>query len=198
MLQAPPEDWKAYACTLSYYGYQAALTPSTHASVQACLKDAVERFPNYATAWALLSLTYVDELRFRYRLKSPSPPPIDLAVQTAERAVELDPQNVRALPAQMLAYFFRGDVQSALSVGERALAINPNDTELSGEYGFRLALSGQWKSGCELVADTVRRNPGPLGYYQAALAICAYIDGDYEQPNAGSVRPISATILSII
>ena len=181
MLQAPPEDWKAYACTLSYYGYRAALTTSTHVSVQTCLQDVVERFPNYATAWALLSLTYIDELRFRYRLKSPSAAPIDLAVQAAERAVELDPQNVRALQAQMLAYFFRGDVQAALAIGERAIAINPNDTELSGEYGFRLALSGQWQKGCELVADTIRRNPGPLGYYQTALAICAYMKGDYEQ-----------------
>ncbi|PTM97345.1 hypothetical protein [Mycoplana dimorpha] len=181
MLQSPPEDWKAYACTLSYYGYRAALSPSTHASVQTCLKDVVERFPNYATAWALLSLTYIDELRFRYRLEAPFSPPIDLAVEAADRAVELDPQNVRALQAQMLAYFFRGDVPSALAIGERAVGINPNDTELSGEYGFRLALSGQWQKGCDMVADAVRSNPGPMGYYQAALAICAYIDGDYER-----------------
>ncbi len=179
MLQAPPSDWKAYACTLSYYGYRADLSPQTHASVQSCLKDAVERFPNYATAWALLSLTYIDELRFRYRLKAPAPAPIDLAIQAAERAVELDPQNVRALQAEMLARFFQGDVETALAVGERAFQLNPNDTELSGEYGFRLALSGQWHRGCGLVAETVGRNPGPMGYFQAALAICSYMDGDY-------------------
>lgn len=179
MLQAPPSDWKAYACTLSYYGYRAELSPQTLASVQSCLKDAVERFPNYATAWALLSLTYVDELRFRYRPNSPSAPAIDLAAQAAERAVQLDPQNVRALQAKMLASFFRGNVEAALAVGERALAINPNDTELSGEYGFRLALSGQWQRGCALISETVRRNPEPIGYFQTALAICSYIDQDY-------------------
>lgn len=179
MLQAPPSDWKAYACTLSYYGYRADLSPQTHASVQSCLKDAVERFPNYATAWALLSLTFIDELRFRYRLQAPSVPSLDLAFQAAERAVELDPQNVRALQAEMLARFFQGDVETALAVGERAFQINPNDTELSGEYGFRLALSGQWQRGCGLIAETVSRNPGPMGYFQTALAICSYMDGDY-------------------
>nr|WP_210333619.1 hypothetical protein [Rhizobium sp. ARZ01] len=179
MLQAPSADWKAYACTLSYYGYRADLHPQTHASVQNCLKEAVARFPNYATAWALLSLTYIDELRFRYRLQTPSPPPIDVAVQAAERAVQLDPQSVRALQAQMLAYFFRGDVDTAIAVGERALTINPNDTELSGEYGFRLALSGQWQRGCALVKETVGRNPGPIGYFQVALSVCSYIDRDY-------------------
>jgi TolB-like protein len=179
MARSPPDDWEAYACTLAYYGYRANLSPQTHTSVQSCLKRAVERYPNYATAWALLSLTYLDELRFRYRLDSRSSPSLDLATESARRASELDPQNVRALQAQMLAYFFRGDIDTALHVGARAFAINPNDTELSGEYGFRLALSGQWTTGCKLVTEAVSRNPGPLGYFEAALAVCAYISKDY-------------------
>jgi tetratricopeptide (TPR) repeat protein len=139
----------------------------------------VERYPNYATAWALLSLTYLDELRFRYRLNPPSPPPLELAAQAARRSVELDPQNVRGLEAEMLSFYFRGDVAAALDRGARAFAINPNDTELLGEYGFRLALSGQWEQGCRYAADAVARNPGPLGYFEVALAVCAYMRRDY-------------------
>ncbi len=177
--QSPPQDWDAYACTLSYYGYRASLDPQTHASVQACLQKAVARFPNYATAWALLSLTYIDELRFRYRFNQASPVSLDRAVETAARAVELDPQNVRALQAEMLSLFFRGEVDAALKIGARAMALNPNDTELAGEYGFRLALSGEWAQGCGLVGGAVERNPGPLGYFETALAVCSYIAGDY-------------------
>jgi TolB-like protein len=175
----PPDDWEAYQCTLAYYGYRADLNPQSHASVQSCLKRAVERFPGYATAWALLSLTYIDELRFRYRIKAPSPAPVDLAMEAARRAVELDPQNVRGLQAEMLAFFFRGDVETALSIGARAVEINPSDPELSAEYGLRLALAGEWKHGCDLVAESVRRNPGPLGYYEASLALCSYMQEDY-------------------
>ncbi|QFI69069.1 hypothetical protein [Sinorhizobium alkalisoli] len=175
----PPEDWEAYRCTLAYYGYRASLNPQTHASVQACLKRAVEKFPGYATAWALLSLTYIDQLRFRYRLDAPASPPLDLAIAAARRAVELDPQNVRGLQAEMLALFLRGDVDTALKIGERALALNPNDPELSAEYGLRLALSGEWARGCHLVAEAVGRNPGPLGYFEASLALCAYMQQDY-------------------
>ncbi|WP_095694306.1 hypothetical protein [Sinorhizobium sojae] len=175
----PPEDWEAYRCTLAYYGYRASLNPQTHASVQGCLKRAVEKFPGYATAWALLSLTYIDQLRFRYRLDAPASPPVDLAIAAARRAVELDPQNVRGLQAEMLAFFLRGDVDTALKIGERALAMNPNDPELSAEYGLRLALSGEWGRGCHLVAEAVSRNPGPLGYFEASLALCAYMQQDY-------------------
>lgn len=179
LTQSPPQDWEAYACTLAYYGYRADLDPQTHASVQTCLQKAVARFPNYATAWALLSLTYIDELRFRYRFDEAAPVSLDRAVETAARAVELDPQNVRALQAEMLGLFFRGEIDTALKVGARAMTINPNDTELAGEYGFRLALSGQWPEGCKLVSGAVERNPGPLGYFETALAVCSYISGDY-------------------
>lgn len=175
----PPDDWEAYQCTLLYYGYRADLNPQTHTAVQGCLKRAVERFPGYATAWALLSLTYIDQLRFRHRLDAPSPSPLDLAIGAARRAVELDPQNVRGLQAEMLAFFFRGDVDTALKIGSRALALNPNDPELRAEYGLRLALSGEWKTGCALVAEAVSRNPGPIGYFEATLALCSYMQQDY-------------------
>lgn len=177
--QSIPGDWEAYACTLAYYGYRSDLNPQTHGSVQECLQHATRQFPNYSTAWALLSMTFIDELRFRYRLEPSSSVSLEQAIEAAARAVELDPQDVRALQAQMLTLFFRGEVDAALAVGARAFAINPNDTELAGEYGFRLALSGQWRRGCELVSETVARNPGPVGYFESALAVCSYINGDY-------------------
>jgi len=61
-----PEDWAAYACTLSYYAYRQSLDAPAHAKVRRCLEQAVERFPDYATAWGLLAQTYIDEVRFRF------------------------------------------------------------------------------------------------------------------------------------
>src|SRR5215208_4344020 len=96
-VQNAPDDWTAYSCTLSYYAYQANLDSRTHPAVRRCLESAVSRFPSYATAWALLSQTYIDEIRFRYPIDpSSSPTSLDRAKAAARRAVELDPQNVRA------------------------------------------------------------------------------------------------------
>lgn len=178
-----PDDWKAYSCTLAYYAYRANLDAKTHPSVRKCLEQAVTRFPNYATAWALLSQVYIDEIRFRFAVdpSSSSLASIDRALIAARRAVQLDPQNVRALQAEMFALYFSKEIAAALKVGEQAMAINPNDTELMGEYGYRLALSGDWDRGCPLVAEARDRNPGPLAYYESALALCAYFRGDYQQ-----------------
>ncbi|MCX5580504.1 hypothetical protein [Kaistia terrae] len=177
-----PDDWQAYACTLSYYAYRASLDAKTHPAVRKCLEDAVQRFPNYATAWALLSQTYVDEIRFRYPIEpSSSPASIDRALEAARRAVELDPENIRALQAEMFALFFHGEFAAALKVGEQAFRLNPNDTELVGEYGFRLALAGEWTRGCAMIEGARQRNPGPLAYYEAALALCAYFRSDFNE-----------------
>lgn len=51
----------------------------------------------------------------------------------------------------MMALFFRKDYAASLDVGARALALNPNDVELKGEYGYRLALTGNWTDGCRLI-----------------------------------------------
>lgn len=177
-----PDDWQAYACTLSYYAYRASLDAKTHPTIRKCLEDAVRRFPTYATAWALLSQTYIDEIRFRYPVDpSSSPASIDRALAAARRAVELDSQNVRALQAEMFALYFHGDVEAALKIGELALSINRNDTELVGEYGYRLALSGNWSRGCAMVEEARQRNPGPLAYYESALALCSYFRGDFRE-----------------
>lgn len=175
-----PEDWTAYACTLGYYTYRTTFDSVTHARIRGCLQDAVARFPNYATAWALLSLMYIDELRYRFPSeKAGGPAPITKAISAANRAVSLDPTNIRGLQAQMFALYFSGDKEGAIAVGKAALDLNPNDTELMGEYGYRLALSGDWEAGCALVDEARRRQPGPTGVYEASLALCAYQEGDY-------------------
>src|SRR5262249_41049804 len=99
----PPAEWDAYACTLAYYAYRTTLDQPTHASVKQWLERAVQRFPSYAIAWALLSLIDIDELRFGYRVNpAAAPAPLDQAINAARRAVALDPTNTRALQALMV------------------------------------------------------------------------------------------------
>jgi hypothetical protein len=94
--------------------------------------------------------------------------------------VELEPSNTRALQALMMALFFNRQLAESLRVGEQALALNPNDTELMGEFGARLALSGQWERGTKLLEEALDRNPEGGSYYNAILALAAYMRQDYE------------------
>ena len=78
----------------------------------------------------------------------------------------------------MMALFFRQQVAEALQVGERAVALNPNDTELLAEYGWRLGMSGEWARGGALIGQALARNPARAGYYHTTLALVAYMRRD--------------------
>jgi adenylate cyclase len=180
----PPGDLEAYACTLRFYVYRVELSPEQHALVRNCLEQAVARFPNYATAWAMLSLLELDELRFGLNPEPGQPAPIERALAAARRAVDLDAHNARALQALMMALFFMGEVEQATAVGERALAANPNDNELLSEFSLRIAFTGEWQRGRELVERMPARNPALSGYYHAVLALIAYMQRDLDRAMA--------------
>lgn len=176
----PPDDLGAYSCTLSFYAYRAELSAERHAQVRECLESAVARYPSYATAWAMLSIAYLDEDRFQFNPKSGSPTPMERALQAARRAVQLDPGNTRGLQALMTALFFNRQLAESLKVGEQALATNPNDTELMGEFGTRLAMGGEWERGAALLDQALVLNPGGAGYYHGTRALAAYMLQDNE------------------
>jgi len=177
----PPDDLEAYRCTLRFYSYRAVLSAEAHAAARDCLERAVTRYPSYATAWAMLSYIYLDEDRFGFNWRDKGGGPIERSLEAAQRAVRLDPENVRALQALMMALFFNREAEESLRVGERAFALNPNDTELLGEYGSRLAMAGHWQRGAELLEQALIRNPGNAGYYTGVLGLIAYMLGDNER-----------------
>ncbi|MCB8822699.1 adenylate cyclase [Microvirga rosea] len=175
----PPDDLEAYACTLRFYDYRAALSEDSHAAIRTCLERAVALHPDYATAWAMLSVLYLDEDRFGFNPRAGSSNPIQRSLDAARRGIRLDPENVRALQALMMVLFFAQQPTEALEIGERAVALNPNDTELLGEFGTRLGQAGAWQRGAELLEQALARNPRHSGYYSGTLAVYAYMQRDY-------------------
>ncbi|WP_455274200.1 tetratricopeptide repeat protein [Rhizobium herbae] len=174
----PPDNRGAYECTLAFYTYRTELTSESHALVRNCLEAAVARYPGYATALAMLSMIYLDEDKYKFNRTPGEPTPTERALQTARRAVQMEPANTRALQALMVALFFAHQPVEAIDVGERALATNPNDTELMGEFGTRLAIAGQWQRGAALLDQAIALNPGGGGFYRGNRALAAYMLGD--------------------
>lgn len=175
--QSPPDNLDAYVCTLRFYVYRAAISPEKYGEVRRCLEDALARFPEYATAWALLAYMYIDEIRTGFATGDTAP--AERALAAARTAVALDPDNVRALQALATALFFSHDLDEAFAVGDRALALNPNDTELLGQIGLLRGQAGQFEVGREMLERALSQNPGHSGFYRGGLAIIAYMQGDY-------------------
>ncbi len=187
----PPDDLGVYDCTLRFYAYRSELSPETHLNARECLESVIARYPGYATAWAMSSILYLDEDRFRFNPRSSQPTPLERALRSARRAIELEPGNTRALQSLMIALFFNQQLAEALQVGEEALALNPNDTELLGEFGTRLAICGEWQRGADLLDRALALNPGGASFYHGARALAAYMLNDQDK----AVRLIRKTNL---
>lgn len=185
-----PDNLDAYACSLRFYGYRTALSAENHRAVRGCLEQAAAANPGYATAWAMLSILYLDEDRFGFNPKPGSPTAIQRSTDAARRAIRLDPANVRALQALMMALFFTQQPAEALEVGERAVAMNPNDTELLAELGTRVGQVGAWARGTALLEQALARNPAHSDYYNGVLAHHAYMQRDYRRAEA-LIRQVS-------
>lgn len=173
-----PDSLEAYQCSLRFYQYRTVLGQSEHAPTRRCLEQIVSRYPEHSTGWAMLSYLYLDEDRFQLNPRPGSPAPIARAREAAERAVRLDPQNVRALQALMTVLFFDRKPTEALRVGAEAFALNPNDPELLGEFGSRVAQAGDWNRGTDLLEQALAKNPGNSGYYVGILALAAFMQND--------------------
>lgn len=173
-----PDSFDAYQCTLRFYRYKQTLSLAERTPTRQCLEQTTERYPSYSTGWAMLSYLYLDEDRFQLNRRREPPDPISRARNAALRAVELDPENVRAQQALMTVLFFNQEPAEALRIGELALALNPNDVELLGEYCSRLAQTGQWKRGFDLLEEAVARNPVRSSYYVGVQALAAYMLND--------------------
>ncbi|WP_422646656.1 hypothetical protein [Agrobacterium tumefaciens] len=174
-------SWDAYDCALAYYNYRRLMTVDALTTAQNCLTSLTAKFPQDATSLAMLSLTKLDQVRFSYKLGAAPPKDgLDKALQLAQRASEIDPQNARVLQALMLASFFTNDIPAALEAGAASYALNPNDTEVAGEYGLRLSMAGKWDTGCDLVSKAVSQGAGPGGYYEVGMALCAFMRDDLQ------------------
>lgn len=182
----PPRDTGASECTVRFYAYRAELSPKEHAHVRECLEEAVARYPTFSTAWAMLSIIYLDEDRFNFNPSQAAETPLQRALRAARRSTQLDASNTRGLQALMMALFFNRELTEAIRVGEQALVTNPNDTELMGEFGTRLAIGGQWQRGADLLDQAIALNPGGGGYYHGTRALAAYMLDD----NATAIQEI--------
>jgi len=190
------QEHEAYRCTYRFYRYRTVLDGGEHAATRECLERITARYPDYATGWAMLSYLYLDEDRFQLNKRVDAAKPLQRARTAAERAVRLDPENVRALQALMSVLYFSQEPAEAMQIGSRALAINPNDTELIGEFGGRVAQAGDWQRGAALLEDAMARNPGHSEYYVGLLALAAYMQGDHSRA-ANLIRRASLQRFSI-
>lgn len=140
---------------------------------------AIELDPFFARAYAMLALTYRQEVVNGWsedREKA-----LDAAMQLAEKALSLD----EAIPE---AYFVKGLVHrerrqyfDAILAAEKAIEIDPNYADGHVVAGSVLYLAGRAEEGLELVEKAMRLNPHYPHNYQLCQGQALYVMGSYDE-----------------
>ena len=174
----PAHHLDAYDAVLRFYEYWMNATPERHRAVRAALERAIEIDPGYSTAWAALAGLLLDEVRFDYSARNDDPR-LDRALEVAQRAVMLDPEDSAAYHFLFSTHFHRGEIDEFRATGERAVSLNPNHADLLADYGLMLCCIGDWERGVALARKAIALSPVHPGWFHGALALFLYNDGDF-------------------
>ncbi|HEY8383134.1 MAG TPA: hypothetical protein VIL09_13380 [Microvirga sp.] len=183
-------------CIVQAYDYWNRPSRAEHALVRDCLEAVTTAQPQAATAIANLAYFYLDEYRVGHNAR---PEPLERALRAARRAVEIAPESPRTNQALMAVMFIRGDTEQALTLGRRALELNPFDTDIMADVGARLVQSGQYREGAGLIVRAAAANPADPPWYDFFLFLAAFMQDDWQTAKAAAGRiPTGDYVLGLL
>ena len=138
----------------------------------------MERNDRQSDLWACLAQVYVDEYAFGFASDATS---LDRALAAARRAVELDRANQFAMVALAQVHFFRQDLAAFGPAAERAMALNPLNTDAVGILGLQIVHTGEFERGAAIVRRAMELNPNHAGWMHFAPLWEHFHKGEYEQ-----------------
>jgi adenylate cyclase len=157
-------------CRTRYRAFRRAADPALFPDAFACFQSIVNRRPGLSDAWAGMAMMFVDE----HMLHPGDGESLNRASAAVDKALRLDGESVLANAALTRVQYYSGD-PAFVSTAEKALALDPRNTEMLGLVGILLAAYGDTVHGAELVDRALHLSPQPrpifnLGHVFAELA----------------------------
>jgi TolB-like protein len=162
-----PEAMTPYEAVLRHLIYRQRLGPAEHKATRDALEHAVTVAPADANVLAALAAVYTDEYKHSYNV---SPGSLDRALAAAREAVTLEPNNAFATFVLAETHYFRQDLGAFRAAAERAIELNPHDSDAMAMIGILLCYGGSWDRGAELSRRAMALNPHHPGWYRFGIA----------------------------
>jgi len=181
----PPSELKTYEALLSFYEFDLLLTSESFTRALDALEYAATIEPGCGQVWTKLGRLYAT----MYALEMPGfETALEKAVASAQKGVQLNPDNQRARSILGLVRMFSNELKAALKETEKALALNPNCLFMIDGIGYLLMLLGEWDRGRALIKKATTLNPYHGLYVHYALWVDwirqqKYIQADLETLN---------------
>jgi TolB-like protein/class 3 adenylate cyclase/tetratricopeptide (TPR) repeat protein len=168
-----PAEWQ-----FQYFAYREQITPAAHGTLRSRLERAAKSGNRPSDLWACLAQIYVDEYAFGF--PGDDGTSLDRALVAARRGVELDRANQFAMVALAQTHFFRQDLAAFGPAAERAMALNPLNTDALGILGLEIVHTGEFERGTAIVRRAMELNANHAGWMHFAPLWNHFHKGEYE------------------
>jgi adenylate cyclase len=182
------ESATAYDVYLRAREHYFRFTKEANMQAQQLYERAIEIDPNYAPAYAELSLTYFVEW---YRQWSEDPQALDRGLEAAQRAVTLDDALPEAHTMLGWIHLWRNQHEQAIVEGERAIALDPNYADGYARLGYILSFADRPEEAIGLIKKAMRLDPHYPFLYLCYLGHSYYLAGQVEEAVAALKRAVA-------
>jgi len=182
-LLKPPATWQAY----DYY-MRAADTFNSHWSslnvqdlyeTRRLLEHSLSIDPNYARAYAMLSLTYTTAWFNPFDADHLALATLDRAHQLAIKGVQLDPNLSQGRAQLGCVLANKGRHEAAIAEFERAIVLNANYSD--GRFVLCLVLAGEATRAIEVSASHMRLDPFYVPWVPSWMGLACYMLERYSE-----------------
>jgi tetratricopeptide (TPR) repeat protein len=172
------DNLEAYDYFLRGLEYFWRFTKEANAQAQQLYEKAVALDPQYAEAYAWLSDTYYLAWVWRWSADAQT---LERALALAHQAVALDDSLPIAHSLLSLVYALHQQYDQAVTEGERAVALDPNNADSYAQQAEALNIAGQPEDALKAVAQAMRLNPRYPPFYLFNLGLAYRSTGRYTE-----------------
>ncbi|MBT8135431.1 MAG: adenylate/guanylate cyclase domain-containing protein [Gammaproteobacteria bacterium] len=180
-MQRTPQDLDSWDCIHRGIWHLTQGTRDDNIAAKKWAQRALEMKTDSASAYTLMAFAHQYDIIYKWSESQEDS--TRLAVQTAEKAVALDPDDPMALTALGYACNLTGNQLRAITLLERATHLNPSSALGHWALGSALTLAWRPDEGIPMIQKAIRLSPGdPLMHeFLFSLGAAHFVAGRYEQ-----------------
>ena len=165
----PLATLSSYEALSRFWEYEQTLDPESFKRALEALTHAVQMDPECSQVLGSLAILYgtihsLDIDGFA--------DPLDQAIEYAEKAAFINPNNQRTIGILALVRLYSSDLAGATSAAHQALDLNPNSLYVLDGLAWILTFSGDWENGPCLAEKAIKFNP----YHRAIAHDALWLD----------------------
>lgn len=159
-------------CIRLLYAYFSTENMENYTKASECAKDSLKNNNASSSLYAIQALLHVEA--YKKQMAGSILSPLKNAMECARKAILLDPLNARAYQALSAVERSRGNHKAALTALQKAIMLNPNDRDISGDYAALKILTNNRSKGD--TADAILAPASPVA--PAWLAFAQYLQAE--------------------